>query len=138
MAVGLGADVVVLDRSLPRLRQLDEVFAGRIRTRYSTSEALDQEIALADAVIGAVLVPGASAPKLVTAVMLKAMKPNSVIVDVAIDQGGCFETSRPTTHESPTYVVSDIIHYGVSNMPGAVPVTSTHALIMRHCRMDRL
>ena len=128
MAVGLGASVVVLDRSLPRLRQLDEYYAGRIQTRFSTTEAIEQEIAAADAVVGAVLVPGTSAPKLVTKQMLQVMKPHSVIVDVAIDQGGCFETSHPTTHEDPTYVVDGIIHYCVANMPGAVPLTSSHAL----------
>lgn len=128
MAAGLGADVVILDRSLPRLRELDDLFHGRVRTRFSTFDALDQEVAAADVVIGAVLVPGASAPKLVTRKMLKSMKPRSVIVDVAIDQGGCFETSRPTTHDNPTYEVDGIIHYCVANMPGAVPVTSSHAL----------
>ncbi|MGE3065201.1 MAG: alanine dehydrogenase [Hyphomicrobiaceae bacterium] len=128
MAVGLGADVVVLDRSLVRLRQLDELFGGRCRTRYSTIEAIDHEVAAADAIIGAVLVPGARAPKLVTRAMLKTMKPNASVVDVAIDQGGCFETSRPTTHEDPTFRIDGIIHYCVANMPGAVPVTSSHAL----------
>ncbi|WP_298257092.1 alanine dehydrogenase [Bradyrhizobium sp.] len=128
MAVGLGAEVSILDRSLPRLRQLDEMFAGRVRTRFSTIEALDQEIAAADVVIGAVLIPGASAPKLVTRPMLKSMKRGAVIVDVAIDQGGCFETSHATTHDHPTYDVDGVIHYCVANMPGAVPVTSSHAL----------
>jgi alanine dehydrogenase len=128
MASGLGAEVSILDRSLPRLRELDEIFAGRVRTRFSTSEALDHELAAADVVIGAVLVPGASAPKLVTRRMLKSMKPGAVIVDVAIDQGGCFETSHATTYDSPTYEVDGIIHYCVANMPGAVPVTSSHAL----------
>lgn len=128
MAVGLGAEVTILDRSLPRLRELDEMFAGRVRTLYSTSEALDNEVAAADVVIGAVLVPGASAPKLVSRAKLKAMKPGAVIVDVAIDQGGCFETSHATTHAEPTYVVDGVIHYCVANMPGAVPVTSSHAL----------
>jgi alanine dehydrogenase len=128
MAAGLGADVVILDRSLPRLRELDDMFQGRVRTRYSTLEALDHEVTAADVVIGAVLIPGASAPKLVTRAMLKSMKPGSVIVDVAIDQGGCFETSRPTTHDKPTYEVDGVIHYCVANMPGAVPVTSSHAL----------
>ncbi len=128
MAAGLGADVTILDRSLPRLRELDELFLGRVRTRFSTFEALDQEVDAADVVIGAVLVPGASTPKLVTRQMLKSMKPGAVIVDVAIDQGGCFETSRPTTHDHPTYEVDGIIHYCVANMPGAVPVTSSHAL----------
>ena len=128
MAVGLGAEVTIVDRSIPRLRQLDEMFKGRARTRYSTLETIDHEVSIADAVIGAVLIPGASAPRLVTREMLKHMKPGSVLVDVAIDQGGCFETSRPTTHADPTYVVDGIIHYCVANMPGAVPQTSAAAL----------
>jgi len=128
IAVGLGAQVTVLDRSLPRLRELDETFGGRAVTRFSSIEALEQEVIAADVVIGAVLVPGASAPKLVTRAMLKQMKRGSVIVDVAIDQGGCFETSRPTTHSEPTYEVDGVIHYCVANMPGAVPLTSSHAL----------
>jgi alanine dehydrogenase len=128
MAVGLGAEVTIVDRSIPRLRELDELFQGRVRTRYSTLETIDNEISIADAVIGAVLIPGASAPKLVTRDMLKHMKPGSVLVDVAIDQGGCFETSKPTTHAEPTYVVDGIIHYCVANMPGAVPQTSAAAL----------
>lgn len=128
MAVGLGAEVTIVDRSIPRLRQLDEMFNGRVRTRYSTLETIEHEVSIADAVIGAVLIPGASAPRLVTREMLKHMKPGSVLVDVAIDQGGCFETSRPTTHADPTYVVDGIIHYCVANMPGAVPQTSAAAL----------
>src|SRR3981189_2399172 len=128
MAVGLGAEGTVLDRSIPRLRELDELFAGRIRTRFPTTEAIEQEVFSADAVIGAVLVPGASAPKLVTRNMLKSMQPGSVLVDVAIDQGGCFETSHPTTHADPTFEVDGIIHYCVANMPGAVPVTASQAL----------
>jgi len=128
MAAGLGAEVTVIDRSIPRLRQLDELFHGRVRTRMSTSEAIEDEIAGADAVIGAVLVAGHSAPKLVTRAMLKLMKPRAVLVDVAIDQGGCFETSRPTTHDNPTFEVDGVIHYCVANMPGAVPLTSSHAL----------
>ncbi len=128
MAVGLGAEVTIVDRSIPRLRELDELFQGRVRTRYSTLETIDHEISIADAVIGAVLIPGASAPQLVTRAMLKHMKPGSVLVDVAIDQGGCFETSKPTTHAEPTYVVDGIIHYCVANMPGAVPQTSAAAL----------
>jgi alanine dehydrogenase len=128
MATGLGAEVSILDRSLPRLKELDDMFAGRVRTRFSTIEAIDQEIAAADVVIGAVLIPGAAAPKLVTRPMLKSMKRGAVIVDVAIDQGGCFETSYPTTHENPTFEVDGVIHYCVANMPGAVPVTSSHAL----------
>jgi alanine dehydrogenase len=128
MAAGLGADVAVLDRSIPRLRQLDDMFGGRVRTRFATLDAIEEEVFAADAVIGAVLVPGASAPKLVTREMLKSMKRASVIVDVAIDQGGCFETSHATTHDAPTYVCEGVVHYCVANMPGAVPVTSSHAL----------
>ncbi len=128
MAIGLGAEVSVLDRSLPRLRQLDELFQGRVRTRYASAAAIEQEVFAADAVIGAVLIPGASAPKLVTKPMLKQMKPGAVLVDVAIDQGGCFETSHPTTHAEPTYIVDGIVHYCVANMPGIVPYTSSHAL----------
>jgi alanine dehydrogenase len=128
MAVGLGAEVTIVDRSIPRLRQLDDLFFGRVRTRVSTLEAIEQEIGEADAVIGAVLIPGASAPKLVTREMLGLMKRRSVLVDVAIDQGGCFETSHATTHADPTYEVDGVIHYCVANMPGAVPLTSSHAL----------
>ena len=128
MAVGLGAEVTIVDRSIPRLRQLDELFHGRVRTRVSTLESIEQEIGEADAVIGAVLIPGASAPKLVTRAMLSHMKERSVLVDVAIDQGGCFETSHATTHADPTYEVDGVIHYCVANMPGAVPLTSSHAL----------
>ena len=128
MAVGLGAEVTILDRSLPRLRQLDDIFNGRVRTRYSTIEALEEEVFAADVVIGAVLIPGAAAPKLVTREMLSGMKRGAVIVDVAIDQGGCFETSQATTHSSPTYEVDGVIHYCVANMPGAVPITSAQAL----------
>ena len=128
MAVGLGADVTILDRSQRRLAELDEYFEGRAKTRYSTFEALDEETDAADVVVGAVLIPGASAPKLVTRDMIRGMKEGSVLVDVAIDQGGCFETSKATTHEDPTYVVDDVLHYCVANMPGAVPLTSSHAL----------
>lgn len=128
MAVGLGAEVTIVDRSIPRLRQLDELFQGRVRTRVSTLEAIEHEISEADAVIGAVLIPGASAPKLVTRSMLSHMKRRAVLVDVAIDQGGCFETSHATTHADPTYEVDGVIHYCVANMPGAVPLTSSHAL----------
>ena len=128
MAAGLGADVTIIDRSLPRLRQLDELFEGRVHTLASTLESIETEVFAADAVIGAVLVPGASAPKLVTRDMLKEMKKGAVLVDVAIDQGGCFETSYPTTHAEPTYEIDGIIHYCVANMPGAVPVTSAQAL----------
>jgi len=128
MATGLGADVTILDRSIPRLRQLDDIFNGRVHTRYSTVEALEEECFAADVVVGAVLIPGAAAPKLVSREMLSGMKKGSVLVDVAIDQGGCFETSHATTHADPTYEVDGIIHYCVANMPGAVPVTSAHAL----------
>ena len=128
MALGLGAEVTILDRSLPRLRQIDELFDGRIKSLYSTTEAIESQLRTADAVIGAVLIPGASAPKLVTRDMLGVMKSGSVLVDVAIDQGGCFETSRATTHQDPIYVVDGIIHYCVANMPGGVARTSTFAL----------
>ena len=128
MAAGLGADVTVIDKSLPRLRQLDELFEGRVRTLASTIETIENEVVTADVVIGAALVPGASAPKLVTRAMLKEMKKGAVLVDVSIDQGGCFETSKPTTHARPTFEVDGIIHYCVANMPGAVPVTSARAL----------
>jgi len=128
MAVGLGADVSIIDKSLPRLRQLDELFEGRVRTLASTMDSIETEVLGADVVIGAVLVAGASAPKLVSREMLKHMKRGAVLVDVSIDQGGCFETSRPTTHANPTYEVDGIIHYCVANMPGAVPVTSSQAL----------
>jgi alanine dehydrogenase len=128
MAAGLGADVTILDRSLPRLKEIDEAFGGRIKTLFSTRDAIENELKVADAVIGAVLIPGAAAPKLVTREMLKLMKPGSVLVDVAIDQGGCFETSHATTHQEPTYVVDGITHYCVANMPGGVARTSTMAL----------
>ncbi|MBW9061933.1 alanine dehydrogenase [Rhizobium herbae] len=128
MAAGLGADVSILDRSIPRLRQLDDLFAGRVHTRFSTIDALEEEVFSADLVIGAVLIPGAAAPKLVTREMLSGMKKGAVIVDVAIDQGGCFETSHATTHSDPTYEVDGIVHYCVANMPGAVPITSAQAL----------
>ena len=128
MAAGMGAKVTVLDRSIARLRELDAQFGGRISTVYSTQSALEQQVANADLVIGAVLIPGAAAPKLVTRDMLKTMRKGSVLVDVAIDQGGCFETSKATTHQDPTYIVDDIVHYCVANMPGAVANTSAHAL----------
>jgi alanine dehydrogenase len=128
MAVGLGADVTVLDRSLLRLRQLDELFGGRAQTQYATLDATEAAVLDADLVVGAVLVPGAAAPKLIKRAQLARMRRGAVIVDVAIDQGGCFETSRATTHAEPTYVVDGIVHYCVANMPGAVPRTSTFAL----------
>ncbi len=128
MAMGMEAHVTVLDRSLSRLRALDFQFGSKLNTIYSTTESLETCVIDADLVIGAVLIPGASAPRLVTRDMLKAMRPGSVVVDVAIDQGGCFETSRPTTHEEPTYIEEGVVHYCVANMPGAVPRTSTFAL----------
>jgi alanine dehydrogenase len=128
MAMGMGADVTIFDRSLPRLKYIDELYGDRLNTLYSTDEAIDQHLATADVVIGAVLIPGASAPKLITREELKLMEPGSVLVDVAIDQGGCFETSKATTHQDPTYEVDGIIHYCVANMPGAVARTSTFAL----------
>lgn len=128
MAMGLEAHVTVLDKSLPRLRELDLEFGSRLNTIYATRDALEKYVLDADLVVGAVLVPGAAAPKLITKSMLKDMKDGSVVVDVSIDQGGCFETSHPTTHENPTYVVDGVVHYCVANMPGAVPRTSTFAL----------
>ena len=128
MAVGLGAEVTIFDRSLPRLRALSDIFGASVATRFSTHDGLAAAVREADIVIGAVLIPGASAPKLVTKAQLKEMKPGSVIVDVAIDQGGCFETATPTTHEEPTYIIDDVVHYCVANMPGAVPLTSSQAL----------
>lgn len=128
IAVGMGAEVTILDRSLPRLRELDDLFDGRVKTIFSTVDAIDTFSRQADLVIGAVLIPGAAAPKLLTREHLSNMRPGSVVVDVAIDQGGCFETSKATTHQDPTYVVNDVIHYCVANMPGGVARTSTIAL----------
>jgi alanine dehydrogenase len=128
MAVGLRADVTVVDRSVKRLRELSSIFASQLNTVYSTAHSIEELVREADLVIGAVLIAGAAAPKLVTRAMVKAMKPGAVMVDIAIDQGGCFETSRPTTHAEPTYVEEGVIHYCVTNMPGAVPRTSTFAL----------
>lgn len=128
MAVGMQANVTVLDRSIERLRELDAQFGGKISTVYSSKAALEKHVSESDLIIGAVLIPGAAAPKLVTRDMLKTMRKGSVLVDVAIDQGGCFETSKATTHEDPTYIVDDIVHYCVANMPGAVASTSAHAL----------
>ena len=128
MAIGLGADVTILDRSLPRLRELDDIWGGRVHTVYSTKHEIDRLVPEADLVVGAVLIAGAAAPKLVTAQNVKDMHTGAVMVDISIDQGGCFETSRPTTHAEPTYVVDDVVHYCVTNMPGAVPRTSTFAL----------
>ncbi len=128
MATGLGADVTILDKSVDRLRRLDEIFQGRLKTCYATLSATEELVREADLVIGAVLIPGAAAPKLIRRPQLAGMKPGAVLVDVAIDQGGCFETSRATTHDDPTYIVDGIVHYCVANMPGAVARTSTAAL----------
>lgn len=128
MAVGMGADVTVLDISLPRLRYLDATYDGRVKTLRSSPLTIAGELVDADLVIGSVLIPGASAPKLVTDAMVRSMKPGAVLVDIAIDQGGCFEHSRPTTHDDPIFTVHDTIYYCVANMPGAVPRTSTEAL----------
>ena len=128
IAAGMGADVSITDVSLPRLRQIDDLFGPTIRTRYGSRGATEELVAEADMVIGAVLIPGAAAPKLVSRAQLAAMKPGAVLVDVAIDQGGCFETSRATTHDDPIYEVDGIVHYCVANMPGAVARTSTIAL----------
>jgi alanine dehydrogenase len=128
MAVGLRADVTVVDRSVKRLRELSAIYGNQLKTVYSTAHAIEELVRDADLVVGAVLIAGAAAPKLVTRAMVKSMKPGTVLVDIAIDQGGCFETSRPTTHAEPTYVLDGVIHYCVTNMPGAVPRTSTFAL----------
>jgi alanine dehydrogenase len=128
MAAGLEASVTIIDRSIPRLKELDLQFGARATTLFATRDAIERAVVSADLVIGAVLVPGAAAPKLVTREMVRAMRPGSVIVDIAIDQGGCIETSRPTSHTAPTYVEEGVVHYCVTNMPGAVPRTSTHAL----------
>jgi alanine dehydrogenase len=128
LAMGLGASVTVIDRDLNRLRTLDSLFGPHLNTLYSTSANIEEAVASADLVIGSVLIPGKTAPKLVTRKMIQQMSPGSVIVDVAIDQGGCTETSRPTTHADPTYFVDDVLHYCVTNMPGACALTSTRAL----------
>jgi alanine dehydrogenase len=128
IAIGLGANVTILERSIDRMRHLDEILSGRVSLVMSSTLQLEESIREADVVIGAVLIPGAKAPKLITRPMLGTMKPNAVFCDVAIDQGGCAETSRPTTHTDPVYKVDSITHYCVANMPGAVPITSTKAL----------
>jgi alanine dehydrogenase len=128
MAVGLEASVTIIDKSLPRLKELDLQFGPRATTLFATTASIEQMVLAADMVIGAVLVPGAAAPRLVTRQMVRRMRPGSVLVDIAIDQGGCFETSRPTTHAQPTYVEEGVVHYCVTNMPGAVARTSTFAL----------
>jgi alanine dehydrogenase len=128
VAIGLGANVTIIDKSIARLKQLDEQFGAQLHTLFSTTAAIEHSVHEADLVIGAVLVPGAAAPKLVSRAMLHGMRPGSVVVDISIDQGGCFETSRPTSHASPTYVEEGVVHYCVTNMPGAVARTSTLAL----------
>jgi alanine dehydrogenase len=128
IAIGMQADVLVFDRSIDRLRELDVAFGGRASTVYSSTLAIEDMLPVADLVIGAVLIHGGRAPRVVTREQLKLMKRHAVLVDVSIDQGGCFETSRPSTHSDPTYEVDDITHYCVTNMPGAVPITSTYAL----------
>ncbi|MFB9885635.1 alanine dehydrogenase [Balneatrix alpica] len=128
MALGMGANVTILDKSIPRLRQLDELYGPNLKTLYATSHNIEEQLRDADMVVGAVLVPGAAAPKLVRREHLASMQRGAVLVDVAIDQGGCFETSHATTHANPTYVVDGIVHYCVANMPGAVARTSTLAL----------
>jgi alanine dehydrogenase len=128
IALGLGAHVRILDKSVDRLRHLEQILSGRVELVMSSSLEIERSVLEADVVIGAVLIPGARAPKLVTAEMISGMKEGAVVCDVSIDQGGCFETSRPTTHSDPVYVVEDVTHYCVSNMPGAVPITSTFAL----------
>lgn len=128
MAVGMGADVTIVDRSIRRMQQLDDIFMGRVKTVFSTQDSVEEHALAADLVVGAVLIPGAAAPKLVGREMIAKMVRGSVVVDVAIDQGGCFETSRATTHQDPTYIVDEVVHYCVANMPGGVARTSTLAL----------
>ncbi|MFT7412769.1 MAG: alanine dehydrogenase [Paraglaciecola sp.] len=128
MAMGLGADVTILDRSLNRLRELDDIFEGRLATVFSTAQSIEYYSSRADLVVGAVLVPGAAAPKLLNRAHIKNMKAGSVVVDVAIDQGGCFETSKATTHQDPVYIIDEVVHYCVANMPGGVARTATMAL----------
>ena len=128
MAAGLGADVIIMDLSLPRMRYLADVMPANVKTMMSNEFNIREQIKQADLIIGAVLIPGAKAPHLITKDMLKDMKKGAVVVDVAVDQGGCIETCKPTTHENPTYVIDDVVHYCVANMPGAVPYTSTLAL----------
>jgi len=128
IALGFGAQVTILERSVDRMRHLEEILSGRVSLLMSSTLQIEESLKEADLVIGAVLIPGALAPKLVTREMLASMKEGSVLVDVAIDQGGCAETSRPTTHDEPVYTVEGVIHYCVANMPGAVPITSTRAL----------
>lgn len=135
VAVGLGADITIFDRSIPRLRELEELFSGRVKTLAAHPHLIEREVVGADLVIGAVLVSGAKAPKVVTREIISKMKQGSVVVDVAIDQGGCFETSKPTSHEEPTYIVDGVIHYCVTNIPGAVALTASQALTNATFRM---
>lgn len=138
MAMGLGADVTCIDLSTKRLAQMDDLFDNRITTLYSNKKNIEDAVTNSDLVIGAVLVPGAKAPKLVTREMISKMTPGSVVVDIAVDQGGCIETCRPTTHQDPTFIVDGVVHYCVANMPGAVPHTSTYALTnvtLKYARM---
>ena len=128
MLAGLGADVTILDISLDRLRELDDIMPKNVKTKFSNQYNIKQETQNAHLVIGAVLIAGAKAPNLITKDMLKDLAKGTVLVDVAVDQGGCFETTKPTTHSSPTYIIDDVLHYSVANMPGAVPMTSTEAL----------
>lgn len=128
MAAGLGADVTIFDISLERLRELDDIMPKNVKTQFSNSYNIKESIKNAHLIIGAVLIPGAKAPNLITKQMLKDLRKGTVLVDVAVDQGGCFETTHPTTHENPTYIIDDVVHYSVANMPGAVPATSTEAL----------
>jgi alanine dehydrogenase len=128
IAIGMGAQVTILERSINRMRYLEEILSGRVTLLMSSSLQIEESLKDADLVIGAVLIPGALAPKLITREMLRGMKEATVLVDVAIDQGGCAETSRPTTHDDPVYTVDGVIHYCVANMPGAVPITSTRGL----------
>ena len=128
IAIGMGAQVTILDISLERMAELEDIFGNNIETLYSNPKNIASRVGGADMVVGAVLIPGGAAPKLVTVELLKQMKAGSVVVDVAVDQGGCIETCKPTTHENPTFIVEDIVHYCVANMPGAVPRTSTYAL----------
>jgi alanine dehydrogenase len=128
MALGLGADVTIFDRDVNRLRFLDALYGPSLKTLYSSPSAIEESIAKANLVVGAVLIPGKTAPKLISRKMIQKMSPGTVVVDVAIDQGGCMETSRPTTHDNPTYIVDGVIHYCVTNMPGACARTSTQAL----------
>jgi alanine dehydrogenase len=128
MAAGLGAHVIIMDVSLPRLRHLSDIMPANVTTVMSNSYNIREAVKKSDLIIGAVLIPGAKAPNLVTREMLKTMRPGTVMVDVAVDQGGCFETTKPTTHEDPIYIIDDVVHYSVANMPGAVPYTSTLAL----------